>query len=157
MHVDTTATQCPGDPPASTAVCETLPVGATCDDNHSSTTNDVCVGTTAVDAVCAGKVRLASAMKVPVEVSALAAGVIPDPLPPDPTEAEIAEKHAQLESNPIANAAQASISDALEVSESSITITDLSVSGNRRRLLSQGGIAVAYVVALSPAEATAAQ
>merc|ERR1719329_633466 len=102
-------------------------------------------------------VKLASAVTVPVDITALAADAIPDPLPPNPSESEIAEKQAELAANPIANAAKASLSTGLGIVEPAITITSLSVSGRRRRLQSGGGIAVNYIVSLPLVEATSVQ
>jgi hypothetical protein len=161
------STQCPGDAPASTLVCDSLlPVGHACDDSDPSTSNDQCRGQTSANASCAGIVLLAAAVTIPVEEEALPDDAVPPPLPSDAV-SEVEARQNDLLSNLIAMAIRASLAEALGVPESAITITDMVTvdSGDRRRrrhrrrLQVQGisidGITIYFVVSVTADQADA--
>ena len=165
-------TQCPANRPATTFVCDALPIGHSCDDGDQSTSDDQCTGLVVENATCAGMAQLASSVTVPIDLTALSTDALPPPLPADATAEEIAARQAELETNPVALAIRASIAAALGVPESYISITDLvfEEAGDRRRRVQRrrqqrrlgegvsiGGIVVRFVITLPPDEVDAVQ
>jgi hypothetical protein len=129
---------CGGDKPAEEAACMVIEEGEACDDGDDSTMGDVCSATE----TCAGKVQLASAATLDIDIEALSEDAIPNTAGMS-VEAAV----AAIDASPVAVAFKPPLAAGLAVDPSAVTITSIGA----------GSIEVEFVVAVPVHDAAATQ